>query len=123
VHELAICQSLLTQVRQIADSHNAPGVERVVVRIGPLSGVEAPLLDQAFTVARAAAGFPKAELEVQISPIRVRCRKCGVESEAKTNALLCGACKSWQVELMSGDEMILQSLVLLEEPAPLVGTG
>lgn len=123
MHELAICQSLLDQARQIADTHQAAGIERIIVLIGPLSGVEAPLLAQAFSIARKAAGFPDAELEIELSPVRIRCRQCGSESEVRSNALLCGTCKDWQVDLISGDEMILQSLVLIEEPALLTSTG
>jgi hydrogenase nickel incorporation protein HypA/HybF len=123
VHELSICQSLLDQARQIADTHQAAGIERIIVLIGPLSGVEAPLLAQAFSIARKAAGFPDAELEIEISPIRVKCRTCGAESEVRSNALLCDSCKNWQVDLISGDEMILQSLVLKEEPAKAAQAG
>ena len=123
MHELSICQSLLDQARAITKQHQGAGIERVIVLIGPLSGVEAPLLLQAFSIARSAAGFPETELEIEISPLRVRCRLCGEESEARNNALLCGACQSWQVDLISGDEMILKSLVLIEEPATMVKTG
>jgi len=123
VHELAICQSLLDQARQIADTHQGAGIERIIVQIGPLSGVEAPLLSQAFTFARVAAGFADTILEIEISPVRVRCRQCGTESEASVNALLCSACGGWQVDLISGDEMILQSLVLNEEPAKTAQAG
>jgi hydrogenase nickel incorporation protein HypA/HybF len=122
VHELSICQSLLDQARQIADQHKA-GIESIIVLIGPLSGVEAPLLAQAFSIARQAAGFPDTELEIELSPVRIRCRQCSSESEVPNNALLCGSCQSWRVELISGDEMTLKSLVLIEEPAAMVKTG
>ncbi|PHR60519.1 MAG: hydrogenase nickel incorporation protein HypA [Robiginitomaculum sp.] len=121
MHELAICQSLLDQARQIVDAHDANGIERIIVQIGPLSGVEAPLLAQAFSIARSAAGFPNAELEIETSPIQVRCQQCGTTSAARVNALLCGSCQSWKVDLISGDEMILKSLILTEQPASLSG--
>ncbi len=123
MHELAICQSLLDQARQIADHHHASGIERIIVQIGPLSGVEEPLLAQAFLIARSASGFPDAELEIETSPIRVHCHQCRTTSEARTNALLCGTCQSWQVDLISGDEMILKSMVLSEQPAQLIEAG
>jgi len=116
MHELAICQSLLDQTRRIARAHGAGGVARIVVRIGPLSGVEAPLLRQAFAMARIAAGFAATGLDIEIAPLRVQCRQCGASSAARVNALLCGACGGWQVDVTSGDEMILKSLVLDDVP-------
>ncbi len=124
MHELSICQSLFDQARQIVKAHQATGIESITVLIGPLSGVEAPLLAQAFSIARQAAGFPDAELEIELSPVRIRCRLCAHESEAHSNALLCGACQSWQVDLISGDEMILKSMVLAQDkPAAMVKAG
>jgi hydrogenase nickel incorporation protein HypA/HybF len=43
-------------------------------------------------------------------PVRVRCKTCGVESEASANRLLCGECGDYHTELISGDEMVLTRL-------------
>lgn len=123
MHELAICQSLVDQARQVAAAHDAGGIERIVVRIGPLSGVEAPLLQAAFDIARQGAGLADAVLVIETSPLLVRCRTCGVESGVRVNALLCGACGDWRVDVISGDEMILKSLVLQDVAEPAKATG
>jgi len=41
-------------------------------------------------------------------PVRVRCRSCHAETGALPNRLVCGACSDWQVEVTSGEEMVLQ---------------
>ena len=46
MHELSVCLSLLDQVERIAREHGADRVVRIVLRIGPLSGVEAPLFGE-----------------------------------------------------------------------------
>ena len=53
MHELAICQALIEQVEAIARERLARRVGTVCVSIGPLSGVEPRLLEQAFPVASA----------------------------------------------------------------------
>jgi len=53
MHELAVCQQLILQVDQIAREKNARLVESITLRLGPLSGVEAHLLTQAFPLLRA----------------------------------------------------------------------
>jgi hydrogenase nickel incorporation protein HypA/HybF len=38
----------------------------------------------------------------------VRCRTCKAESEAAANRLLCGSCNDWHVDVIAGEEMLLQ---------------
>lgn len=113
MHELAVCQGVIGQVTEIAARHGARGVERIRVRIGPLSGVEAPLLERAFPIAAAGTVAAEAQLVVGMEAVRVRCRTCGAQSEAAPNRLLCAACGDWRTELLSGDELILESVELL----------
>ena len=103
---------MLHQIEQIAAENGAVGVHRVRVQIGPLSGVEAELLAQAFPIAVAGTVADGAELNLETLPIRVRCQSCGAESEAKANRLICGSCGDWHTTLISGDEMLLASLEL-----------
>jgi hydrogenase nickel incorporation protein HypA/HybF len=112
MHELSICQGLIGQVERIALQHNAYAVDRIVVRIGPLSGVEISLLHQAYTLARAGTLAENAELVTEPQPIRVACETCGAETTAQVNRLLCGLCSDYRTRLVSGDEMILASVEL-----------
>jgi hydrogenase nickel incorporation protein HypA/HybF len=112
MHELSVCQSIITQVTQIAHENDAQAVTKVIVQIGPLSGIEAPLLEHAFPIASAGSIAQDAALETQTLAIRVRCNICGNENEAPVNKLLCSACGSWQTSLLSGDEMLLKSIEL-----------
>ena len=113
MHELSVCQALLRQVDAIAQQHDASGVEKIVVRIGPLAGVEPRLLQDAFPIARAGTVAADAELVIETLPLRVRCDSCGAETDALPNRLLCGACADWHTRIISGDEMLLASVELL----------
>jgi len=114
MHELSVCQALLDQVQNVAASHGARSVSRIVLRIGPLAGVEPQLLQQAFPIARAGTVAANAVLEIEGLPIRVRCERCGAETDAAANRLLCGRCGDWHTKLVSGDELMLASVELLE---------
>ena len=100
----------MQQVEALAIQHDAACVTNIRVCIGPLSGVEARLLAQAFPIAAAGSLAEKAVLEIEVLPIRVRCRECGAETDATANRLLCGECGHWQTQLLSGDEMLLASV-------------
>jgi hydrogenase nickel incorporation protein HypA/HybF len=112
VHELSICQGLLEQVEALVREHGACGVSRIYLRIGPLSGTEPVLLEQAFTFARVGTLADGAELVIDTLPIRVRCKTCAAETEATPNRLVCGNCGAWHTELLQGDELLLASLDL-----------
>ena len=116
MHELAVCEALFAEARRIAENEGAAMIDRLVVTIGPLSGVEAELLVSAFSIARAGAGFPEAELEVETAPVRVQCSSCGATNDVAPNRLVCADCGDWRVTLLSGSEMILKSVELSGVP-------
>jgi len=115
VHELAVCQALMQQVEGIARDKGAHRVTAVTVRIGPLSGVEPELLEQAFPLAAAGSVAETAGLVIETLPIRVRCDTCGAETEVSPNRLVCGDCGDWHTHVTSGDEMLLASLQLITD--------
>ena len=112
MHELSVCQALLDQVQRIAADHGADRVERILVRVGPLSGVEAALLRHAYPLAAAGTLAEHAVLDIEPAPVRVHCITCGAETDATPNRLLCGACGDWHTRLVSGDELLLANLEL-----------
>ena len=119
MHELSVCQAMMSQVEAIAAREGARSVSSITLRIGPLSGVVPELLQQAFTIARAGTSAEDAELLTELQPIRIRCLECDTESEAQANRLLCSACGSFRTQVTSGDELLLASveLDLADSPA------
>lgn len=112
MHELSVCIALLDQVQSIARDHAATGVDRIVLRVGPLSGVEPPLLKTAYPLAAAGTVAEGAVLEIESIPIRVRCTECDAETDAEANRLVCGSCGGYRTRVISGDEMLLANLEL-----------
>lgn len=115
MHELAICNGLLSQVAQVAQRNKAASVERIVLRVGALSGVEPPLLERAFEMARAGTVAAHAELDIRRGPVVVKCRECGGTGEVAVNRLLCPDCGDWRVDVTEGEELLLLSLDLNTE--------
>jgi len=111
MHELSICQALISKVEDIARVRSGQ-VRRVRVGIGPLSGVEPRLLEDAYPLACAGTSAEGSQLAIENMTIRVRCRSCGAESEAAPNRLLCGTCGDWHTDLLSGDELLLLQIEL-----------
>lgn len=112
MHELSICLALIEQVDRIARERNARTVSRIVVELGPLSGVDASLLLHAYPLAAAGTVAEDAELDIEASGIVVQCSSCGARSAATPNRLLCSNCGDYRTRIVSGDEMILQRVEL-----------
>jgi len=108
MHELAVCQALIGQVERVARENSAQRVVAIVVAIGPLAGVEPKLLQHAYPLAAAGTIAEHAVLKIETAPLRVRCRSCRQETEAASNRLVCAECKDWHVDVVSGEQMLLQ---------------
>ena len=117
MHELSICQALIDQVEALAREQRAKRVLSLVVGVGPLSGVEARLLKQAYPVAAAGTLAEGSELDIEDRPIRVHCTSCGEDSDATVNRLVCAFCEDWRTDLISGDELVLTRVEFVREQA------
>jgi len=112
MHELAICQALIGEVANVARAQHATSVSDIFVSVGPLSGVEGPLMQNAFPIAAAGTVANGAKLHLHATPVRVCCEECGEESEVRMNRLICKHCGHWRTRLLSGDELFLQRVIL-----------
>ncbi len=128
MHELAVAQALVEQVDAVIDQHGArhsndasPSdawrASLIRVRIGPLAGVVPELLASAFPLAAAGSRMEHARLDFAHAPILVHCQTCGADTEATMNRLVCGACGDWHTQVVSGDELLLESVELETAPA------
>ena len=113
MHELSICQALIDQVEIIAQDRNAAHVEKIVLHLGPLSGVEPRLLVQAYPLVSTGTIAQQAELVIEELPIQIRCEDCGAESNVQANKLICGVCGNWRTQLRSGDVLLLASIEMI----------
>ncbi len=112
MHELSICQGLMTKVEQVALENGAASVNTIFLSVGPLSGVEPILLKRAFEISRLGTIAESAQLDIQTGPVIVECSKCGASSEVRLYHLVCGSCGNWRVRVTQGEELLLLSLEL-----------
>ncbi len=112
MHEFSICRSLLAQVAEIANDRGADVVERIVIEVGPLSGIEPLLLAQAFDVARAGSCAAAAALSIETTGVTVSCSSCGAQSQTAPNRLVCGVCGGYRTRIVTGGELRLRRVEL-----------
>ncbi len=114
MHELAIAESVV----QIADRHaNGRRVTKVYLKVGHLRQVVPSALAFSFELVAQGTPVEGAELEMEEVPVTGKCRECGAESQLAGFPLQCGACGSFALQILEGEELYVESLELEERPA------
>ena len=103
MHEESLMRSLLRQVEELSQQHHASAVEEIEVEVGPLSGVEPLLLQDAFERLRDEFSWPKAELSVLQVGLDVVCKSCESESQLQDFRFVCHQCGSTSLQILGGD--------------------
>jgi hydrogenase nickel incorporation protein HypA/HybF len=112
MHEYSIVQNLLDQCEDQAKQHGAKKVEKVVVKIGVMSGVEPDLLQTAFDTFKQGTMCQDCEYIQQIQPIKIRCISCATVSVLEQNEYSCPKCQSVELDVIDGEDLMLMQLEL-----------
>lgn len=111
MHELSIAESIV----RIASSHAGDRrVTKVHVKAGHLRQVVPSALDFAFELVAEGTPAAGAELALEVVPVAVRCGACGKETELDGFPLHCGGCGGLDVQVVRGEELLVESLELEE---------
>jgi hydrogenase nickel incorporation protein HypA/HybF len=108
MHELAITQSV---VEAVTDRTGDAPVVTVRLRVGRLAGVVPDAMRFCFDLVTAGTPLEGAALEIDQPEGRGHCRTCGADVALADLILLC-PCGSADVEVVSGRELAVASVVL-----------
>ncbi|WP_233151370.1 hydrogenase maturation nickel metallochaperone HypA [Mycobacterium lehmannii] len=93
--------------------HAGHGAVRIVnVRIGAMRQIVPDTLVYCWSLVTEGSDLHGAQLHVEQVPATIRCRACGHEHVLDAPIMLCPACESANVALVSGDEFLITSLEL-----------
>jgi len=117
MHEWSLAKTLLQQATRISREHGGKRLLEVRINVGPLSGVDACLLESAFTQLIGEQDVSPIVLVVETQPLVVRCRDCQAESQLSDFVFCCHQCQSQAVRVVQGDQLQLVSVVADDELA------
>lgn len=115
MHERALVQGLLEQVDALRRERVAQRVVSIRVSVGEFSGVELDLFRYAYDDLVAATPLFGAELELSRVPLRARCTPCGDDFAVVRFRFECPDCQGRDVRVVSGQELVLESIAIEEE--------
>lgn len=112
MHELSLAQSLMDQVLSAARAQSATRVLRVVVVIGPYSGVEKTAFEFAFPLAAEGTPAEGAELIIENASATIECTLCHASGPADPVQLACPRCGSDRVDIKGGHDFVVREIEL-----------
>jgi hydrogenase nickel incorporation protein HypA/HybF len=113
MHEVSIARDVLETVERRLGSDKVR-VIRLNLGIGAAAGIVSESLRFAFGILAAGTRAEGAELSIFSVPARSRCTKCGNIFEFKSLIGDCPGCGRLGGKLISGEEMILRSIEVVD---------
>jgi hydrogenase nickel incorporation protein HypA/HybF len=107
MHEVSICQHLLTLLSQEARQHGVNKIVRLRLEIGRLSCLDPEALRFAFDAMAPGTIAETAALEIDQPPVRATCKDCGAAVELDARFDPCPSCGGTGLVFHGGDEMRL----------------
>lgn len=108
MHEMTIVANVLEIAHRQADAAHATRINRVVLEIGTLAGVESDALRFCFAAARQGLSAT-AELEIRDISGRGACARCGAIEDVNEFPAVCAACGG-VLDITGGRELRVLSL-------------
>jgi len=112
MHEYSIVQSMLEICKEHAKGQL---VDKVVVKIGKMSGIEPHFLKESFEVFKENTLCKDAVLEIKEVDIVVLCLSCNQKAKIEDWDFFCPYCKSDNTKVLSGQEMHIEYIELKEQ--------
>jgi hydrogenase nickel incorporation protein HypA/HybF len=110
MHELSLMQDTLILATQHARQAGGTRIHRLMMRIGPLSGVIPETLEFAFEVVARGTLAEGGQLEIERLSVRCYCADCREEFEPADLVCECPRCQRPSRDIRQGREMELVSV-------------
>nr|WP_207683704.1 hydrogenase maturation nickel metallochaperone HypA [Desulfonema magnum] len=116
MHEMGIAM----QVAEIATASVPPEmkdvqVEKINLRVGKLAAVVPDSLRFCFDIVTKDTLLSDAELIIEEIQVVARCKACNTEWTITGPVFLCEKCNSGDVEILSGQELYIESIEIAED--------
>ena len=119
MHEMGIAMEIIEIAEaSIPAGMDAVQVESVNLRIGKLSAIVPESLTFCFGVAIKETRLEGAKLNIEQVPVVAMCKDCNNRWTIDQPAFTCPKCKSSSIELISGKELDIVSIEIMDEDQP-----
>lgn len=110
MHEMSLMGGVFEVIEQTISQHDIKRVLQVKLKVGELTNAEPEALDMAFEAYSKGTLCEGAELIVERVSVRGRCKTCHEEFAVATMLFLCPKCQNSGIDVIQGEELLLESL-------------
>ena len=116
MHEMGIALQIIEiATESIPAEHAGARVERIYLEVGKLAAIVPDSLRFCFDIASEKTPLQGAELVIEEIPVVAKCRDCSHQWTIEQPAFSCTACNSGNIELLSGRELDIRSIEIIDE--------
>ncbi len=113
MHELAVTRSILKIVLDNTEKNGSSRVRKIFLQIGELRNLEEDWIQHYFDQISKGTPAEKAKIHVNKVPVVFKCKTCNKEFSAsfrEERKILCSHCQSFEYDLLSGREFIIEKI-------------
>jgi hydrogenase nickel incorporation protein HypA/HybF len=123
MHEFSFAYNIFKVAEATAIKYNAKKISEVYLEIGELTLIVPELLKQSFKMATSGSIAEGAELKIEITPGKIKCRECNkistvtLTEDAQLTGLelfQCKFCKSKNTEIIEGKKANVKNIKIQE---------
>ena len=115
MHELSIAHSILEIIGEHIPNEQRGQIKSVKLKVGEQAGVVADSLEFCFNSLIDGTSLQGAVLEIERVPFVVKCNSCGRSTINESGILFCSVCDGSDVTLISGNELEIIAIEVLDE--------
>ena len=110
MHEFSLAVNIFDIVLETVQKEHIYKVHTIKLDVGKLMAIVPESLIFGFETVSEGTPLEGAKLEINETPVTVRCKKCGTESEINEFIFMCPKCNGVDLEMLSGQDMQITSL-------------
>ncbi len=114
MHELSLMRNILEIARRNIPAGAEHDVKEIHLRIGLAAGVVSDSLEFCFTVLTQDTPLENSKLVIEEVPLTIQCGECQSVGTREELYLICPVCGSNNVSILSGMELEVSSIELME---------
>ena len=110
MHEVSLCQNVISQLQIAAERENFSRVTRIWLEIGTLSHVTEAAMRFAFDAVAKGTIATRASLEIRSIPAQGRCERCHRMSAMIHRYDPCSGCGHFPLTVVGGEELRIKNI-------------
>jgi hydrogenase nickel incorporation protein HypA/HybF len=110
MHEIKIAEDLTAIILETAGKENLSKVTKVNISFGQMVQIVPDIFVFAFRETVRNSVAQDAEVDIEIVPVKIKCKNCGSDFQVTDNRFTCNVCSSADIEIINGKELFIKSI-------------